>query len=604
MSVAALAGTLVLLAAWRRLLWSGLVPLDVNVVAYAFPNWALFKALAAGGRVPLWNPARNLGEPFWADPATMAAYPPFWIASLLPDFDGFMRLWTALHTLIAASFAAALGWRLTKDRAASATAAVLAGLNGFFMARAGYPNQFAAASWLWPFLYFEDALSWRGMAVSLAMAWLSGFPPFVIVIAASGVVVAAARGRAALVRLVLAFAGGAGLAAFQWAPFLELLRLSVRPVLLDPSVATYFSIPPRQLLKETLLPLWSALSPGLSGDPGITTFYVGLPALGLAVWGLRRSGPREKAIAAIGAAALLLSLGAWLPGYREAAFLRIFRFPANWLLAALPAVAALSARGVAELPAGRRWAAAAAVAVDLALFAQFPLGAWARPRYFTDVPALASRLAGEPLRRFYITPRMLRMWEGAVFSREEDFDMMREFLAPSFGTAFGVQEARSFQVLETRIAAGYLGRAAGPAAARMLDWAGVAAVVDAVPGARVLSGATVRVLWRNSHVSRIFLARGRGLAAIESYRPGEVSARILAEGPVQAVFSEIVYPGWRAQLDGREAAQGLFEGAFPEVDIPAGKHELRFKFVSRTFRLGLAISILSFLVIFRRPRRA
>ncbi len=573
-------------------MWSGQIPLDVNLAALFYPDWALFRSLTAGARLPLWDAAKNMGEPFWADPQTMAAYPFTWLAAAAPDFAGFLRIWVVLHTLIASGFAAAWVRRAGGGLAAAATAAAVAGLNGFFMARATLPNHFAAASWLFPTLYFEETGSWRALAASLAMAWLAGFPPFFIVIVAAALLMAAWRGRESLRLLAAALFMAAGLSALQWLPFLEFLRHSARPFVLKAAEATRYSLPPLQLLKEAFLPFWSAVSPKIEGDPAIVGFYVGLPALGLALVGALKGGRRERGLALLGAAAALLSLGAHLPGESSLPILRVFRFPANWLLASIAAVAALAARGAQELSSGWRGLAAAAVAADLALFSQFPLTAWSRPAFLADEPALAARLAGpgSPPGRIFHTARMRRLWERARFRDERDFLMLREFLAPSFGTAFGVQEAASYQVLTTKLAARYLARLGGLGAGRLLDGAGVAAVVDPAPGARALGLGVVRVLWRPSSRSRVFLAGGRGTAEIESYRPGEIGARVRAETPATVVFSEIDYPGWRAFLDGREIPHGRFEGAFPAVEIPPGEHELRFKFSSRAVMAGLAIS--------------
>ncbi len=595
MIVAALAGTLLILAAWWRMLWSGWIPLDVNLAAFFYPNWALFRSLTSGGHLPLWDAARNMGEPFWADPQTMAAYPLNWLAALAPDFADFLRLWIILHTLLAAGFAAAWARRAGRGGLPSAaTAAAVAGLNGFLMARATLPAHFATASWIYPVLYFEEAGSWRGMAFALAMAWLAGFPPFFIVIAASVFLMAAAKDRRSLRRLLAASAAAAGLSAVQWVPFLELLGHSVRPIVLGASEATRYSLPPVQLMRETLLPLWSALSPRLVGDPAIVGFYVGLPALALSIAGAITGERRERVLACLGAATLVLSLGSHLPGYASTPFLRVFRFPADWLLGAAAAAAFLAARGVQALPERWRGAAAAAVAADLVLFAQFPLAAWGRPAFLADEPILAARLlaTGIPPSRIFHTRRLRALWQKSGFLGEDDFLALREFLAPSFGAAFGVPEASSYQVLKTKAAADFLSRMNGPESERFLDSAGVAAVVDAADGASGgPSGARVR--WRRAPRMRVFLAAGRGSVRILAYRPGEVRARVRAEGQAKAVFSEIHYPGWRARLDGREVAQGLFEGAFPEVDVPAGKHDLRFAFSPRSFWLGLAISVVS-----------
>src|SRR6185503_16389025 len=112
---AALAGAAALVAfvlltvlAWRRLFVLGQVPLDGNMIALSFPDWSLARGVWLHPHWPLWNPARDLGEPHLADPVTMALYPPQLLLSALPDFAGYLRAWVLLHTALAALFAGLL----------------------------------------------------------------------------------------------------------------------------------------------------------------------------------------------------------------------------------------------------------------------------------------------------------------------------------------------------------------------------------------------------------------------------------------------------------------------------------------------------------------
>lgn len=591
------AASALICAAWGPLLLQGLVPLDGNMIAMSFPNWSMARSLGSGAFLPAWNPWRDMGEPFLADPLTMAAYPAMRLLGGLSEFSSFLRVWVVLHTLLAACFMGALAWRLHKSVAAAAAAAVLAAFNGTFTARATFPNCFASAAWLPAILYFQNELSPMGLGICLAMQWLAGFPPFAMLSALAAAAWACGQGRKGLKCLAQGGLWALGLAAVQWIPFLELLGLASRRLVLDPAMARQNSVAPMQLLKEAFMPQWIHFSPSVAGDPAVVCFYVGLVAWGLAAWAVRRGGRREWALAAGCAAALLLSLGGHLPGFASLPFLRLFRFPAQWLFLAAACAALLAASGVAGLRATAwRWTAVAALALDLAFFAQAPLAAWSRPSFLSEPPlAAGSFLAERPFARIYHTDELRRAWESGVLETEDDYLLMREFLAPSFGAAFGISEASSYQTLRLRTANEYLARMAkeGPGSP-LADWAGVELVVGLKRGAGRVGRETIGMTVRGPARSRVFLAaRDGGAVALASHRPGRVEARVDAVREGEVVLSEMDYPGWRVFVDGAPAPKRLFAGAFPSVAVPAGGHDVVFDFRSRSVLAGAAISLLT-----------
>ncbi|MEK6710776.1 MAG: hypothetical protein AABZ64_09365 [Nitrospinota bacterium] len=334
-----------------------------------------------------------------------------------------------------------------------------------------------------------------GLGAALALQWLAGFPPFFLLSLLCAFGLACRQGKSCLRCFGQGLLWCAGLAAAGWIPFLEFLSRSVRGVLLSAESAVEYSLPVPQLLKELLLPQWYALSPDILGDPAIVAFYTGVPALILAAWGCGL-GAREKWLGAGTLAALLLSLGANLPGYRQAPCLHVFRFPANWLLAASAGVAILCAAAIARLP-GRSagWLCAGLISLDLVLFAQPSRVAWARAGFLQDPPALARPLsaAPEPMRIWH-TRRLRDVWTRGRLETEADYLLMRDYLAPSFGTAFGLQEVSSYQTLLLREAAQFQSRlaAAGPGSP-LREAAGAALVVDIEEGADRVEGRSLRV---------------------------------------------------------------------------------------------------------------
>lgn len=593
---AAAAALVVLCAAWTPLLLKGLVPLDGNVIAESFPNWSMTRRLSADSLLPAWNPWRGMGEPFLADPKTMAAYPVMGLLRGLSQYSYFLRAWVVFHTLLAAFFLGALAWRLHRCLPAAAVAAALAGLNGAFTGRVIFPNQFAAAAWLPAMLYFQQELSPLGLGLSLAMQWLAGFPPFSILGALAVFGWACGQGRRGLNCLLQACLWALGLAAVQWIAFLELLGLASRGLVLDPASARQYSLAPLQLLKEVFLPQWIYWSPSMIGDPAIVCFYAGPVAWGLAVWALWRGGKKERLLGAACAAALILSLGGHLPGFGALPFLRIFRFPANWLHPAATALALLAAAGAARLRGETwKWAAAALLTADLVAFAQAPRAAWALASFLSEPPAAALTLAEKnPLARVYHTAPLRRVWESGSLETPDDYFLMRDFLAPSYGCAFGVSEASSYQTLRLKKTNAYLDRLEkeGPRSP-LADWAGIELVAALKQGALRVSRESVAFLSRPAK-PRVFLEnKNDGQARLVSHRPGRVAARVAAARQTAVVLSEMDYPGWRVLVDGAPVQKVLFAGAFVSVEVPAGEHDVLFVFRPLSVLLGAAISLLT-----------
>lgn len=67
-----------------------------------------------------------------------------------------------------------------------------------------------------------------------------------------------------------------------------------------------------------------------------------------------------------------------------------------------------------------------------------------------------------------------------------------------------------------------------------------------------------------------------------------------AATPQFAVFSEIYYPaGWNAYIDGKPAAYLKTDYALRGIQLPAGKHAVRFVFEPATFKKGMNISFIA-----------
>ena len=91
----------------------------------------------------------------------------------------------------------------------------------------------------------------------------------------------------------------------------------------------------------------------------------------------------------------------------------------------------------------------------------------------------------------------------------------------------------------------------------------------------------------------------------------EVSVELEAERPGLLLLHDNYYPGWRAYVDGEQADVHPANVAFRAVEVPAGRHEVRFAYEPASVRVGAVLSALGLLalaggvvaLVLRRRRR-
>lgn len=88
-----------------------------------------------------------------------------------------------------------------------------------------------------------------------------------------------------------------------------------------------------------------------------------------------------------------------------------------------------------------------------------------------------------------------------------------------------------------------------------------------------------------------------GNAHILSYRSTRVTVETNARVPSVLVLSDTCYPGWKARVDSLPVEIFPAYHAFRAVLIPAGTHQVVFEYRPLSFRLGMAISIVTLCVL-------
>ena len=88
---------------------------------------------------------------------------------------------------------------------------------------------------------------------------------------------------------------------------------------------------------------------------------------------------------------------------------------------------------------------------------------------------------------------------------------------------------------------------------------------------------------------------GAGGHHVSFTRYGLNEVELAASTPVSAflVLSEVYYPGWRATVDGASVELLRADYVFRAVPLPPGEHVVRMEFTPWTWRVGLAVSIVT-----------
>lgn len=343
-----------------------------DLSSYFWPRDLWFRRMLASGHFPIWDPAAGYGYPTAADPVMQTFFPPALVLRLLPEVIGF-------NLLVALPFpVAALGTYLFArrrwSRPASAACAIAFAASGPMLSTANFPNvAWACAMLPWVLLavdrFVERATAGRfgALSAAFALSMLAGEPvtfagtaALAPAYAALGSGVTGPRFRWRPAALVCAsVVVGVLLSAVQFLPLVDqTLRSkrgefndrdwSVHPVRLVEAVVPWAwgsSLDPVELESPWLLPLNSGR------DPWYDSLYFGTGAVALCLLGalglLRCRWSRFWVIVLV--VSLVFALGDNTPIYPAVRLavplLKLFRFPAKYLIFSAISLGALVAAG-------------------------------------------------------------------------------------------------------------------------------------------------------------------------------------------------------------------------------------------------------------------
>lgn len=388
----------------------GQVLLFRDILHFTLPQQAFAAAARAAGHLPLWDPGRYGGAPFFAEPGTGVLYPPNLLFHLLSPAQA-ATWFVLLHLPLAGAGAYLLARRLSLSPPAASLAGCGYAGSGYLLSMHGNPYYFASAALLpglcAALLGAADRRSPRaaaGAAAMVALAILNGEMQALFFAAIFAGVLALcaqsqrARGTAWVGASLLL---GAALGAVQLVPTAMFARGTVRAAGFSLEEAGTWSLHPLRWLEILAAVPFGVPFPenGYWGSsfvsqerhlPWAISLYLGpallVPAL---LTGWPREG-RRRALVAMALASLLLAAGNLSPLFQV--WLKIapladrFRYAEKYALPVTLALVLLAAWKVEELAGTPRRALLGFAALAAAL-ATAAAVTWGGPRWLDEIIA-------------------------------------------------------------------------------------------------------------------------------------------------------------------------------------------------------------------------
>jgi hypothetical protein len=82
-----------------------------------------------------------------------------------------------------------------------------------------------------------------------------------------------------------------------------------------------------------------------------------------------------------------------------------------------------------------------------------------------------------------------------------------------------------------------------------------------------------------------------------SRSPERLELAVTTQQPCILVLSELVYPGWKAAVDGAPASIMIANSLLRSIALPPGRHEVSFAFQPATVSVGAAVSLITVVLV-------
>ncbi len=522
------------------------------------------------GRLPLWNPYSASGEPWLANPQTGVFYPPTWIFLVLPFATAYM-LYLFLHLLIL-GWGAYLLFARTGSRGAAMVGAAAILFSGPVLSLLDVSNNLATLAWIPLALWCAAEGAWRRGGIVLALGFLAG-EPFSAALAALLYVVVRRR-RDVIGTAAIAF----GLSAVQLLPFLEMVRGSDRSGGMGAPEILRDSMPLRDWLRVVLPPPLFDTPPGQTFLPVV---YGGVVVAALALAGLTMVRRRRDLVGwtVLLAVAVLISTG---PALLVQLPLTLFRYPSRLVSVGMLALGALAAAGWDRLRVDKRWLDLILVAVVVADLLPRVGPLLGSGRFDRDVVPYAKSIGAE--QKFLRVGLDDRMRIGSIGGYLNLYDRR-------FDTFTGAP------LVSKSYLATYLALQSSPSRER-LDAAAIGFVVTP----REMRPPLVKVA-RAWSANVYALPTPRAMAV--SLSPSRVTplawemttshARVMVDASetTTVTVAQQDAPGWSVTIDGKSAKKRLFSDVFRAVEVPAGRHEIVWRYRPYTLIFGAMLTLVT-----------
>ena len=90
---------------------------------------------------------------------------------------------------------------------------------------------------------------------------------------------------------------------------------------------------------------------------------------------------------------------------------------------------------------------------------------------------------------------------------------------------------------------------------------------------------------------------GTGRIEVLAYGPNRAAFYVETSEPALLVLSDLLYPGWRATVDGEAASLYSTNGLFRGVFVPAGEHRVEMRYFPQSLRWGLGLMGMALAVV-------